>query len=172
MKNWQDKIENLKQADQVLYELAGIQSELEKIDTDAGKQVASIKEKAAIAGEDLRNRLLELEQVLLLYAQYHKDELFAEKRSVDLTFGKLSFHHSTRISIKGRPEEKSTLFLLKKLFKGKAIRLKEEVNKDELKDWPSEKLAQINAKREERDNFGYELDRQAVNEGLLEAEAR
>ena len=103
------------------------------------------------------------------YAEYHKDELFLEKRSVGLTFGKLSFHHSTRISIKGRPEEKSTLFLLKKLFKGKAIRLKEEVNKDELKDWPTEKLTQINAKREERDNFGYEIDRQAVNEGLLEA---
>ena len=143
------KIKDLKQADHVLYEIAGIQSELEKIDGDADKAIAEIKAKASIAGEGLRNRLVQLEQALLLYAEYHKDELFLEKRSVGLTFGKLSFHHSTRISIKGRPEEKSTLFLLKKLFKGKAIRLKEEVNKDELKDWPTEKLAQINAKREE-----------------------
>ena len=161
------KIKDLKQADHVLYDIAGIQSELEKIDTDADKEIAEIKEKASIAGEGLRNRLVQLEQALLLYAEYHKEDLFAEKRSVGLSFGKLSFHHSTRISIKGRPEQKSTLFLLKKLFKGKAVRLKEEVNKDELKDWPAEKLAQINAKREEQDNFGYETDRQAVNEGLL-----
>ena len=164
------KIRNLKQADHVLYDIAGIQSELEKIDTDADKEIAEIKEKASIAGEGLRNRLVQLEQALLLYAEYHKEDLFAEKRSVGLSFGKLSFHHSTRISIKGRPENKSTLFLLKKLFKGKAVRLKEEVNKDELKDWPAEKLAQINAKREEQDNFSYETDRQAVNEGLLKVQ--
>ena len=55
------KIKDLKQADHVLCELAGIQSELEKIDGEADKQIAGIKEKTAIAGEGLRNRLVQLE---------------------------------------------------------------------------------------------------------------
>ncbi len=66
-----------------------------------------------------------------------------------------------------KPEAKSTLFLLKKLFGGAAIRVKEDVNKEELKDWPEEKLAQVHAKKEHKDQFFYEIDRERINEALL-----
>ena len=45
--NMKSKIKNLKQADHVLYEIAGLQSELEKIDNDADKQIGRDKRKSS-----------------------------------------------------------------------------------------------------------------------------
>ncbi len=161
------KIQDLNQSNQVLREIASLQNELQIIDGQADQKIAKIKEQAALEGEKKRKRIIELEQGLSVYAEYNKADLFPEKRSVDLPYGRIGFHRSTKIHIKHKPENKSTLALLKKLFKGQAIRIKEEVDKDELNAWPSEKLAQINATKDQNDNFYYEIDRDEVNQSML-----
>ncbi len=164
------KIKDLSQADLCLRKIGAIQKQLDEIDNETSAQIAKIKDEAAKSGKHLRKALLDLEQCLLSYAEYNKDDLFTNKRSVKLVYGRLAFHRSTKIYIKKQPEEKSTLYLLKALFNGEGIRIKEEVNKDELKEWPMNKLSQVNAKRQEHDNFSYDLDHEAVNEALLAAE--
>ncbi len=164
------KVTSLNEVNQVLREIAHLQGEIERIDSHADRKIAKLKEEAALAGEDMRKRIIGLEQGVALYAEYNKDELFVEKRSVELSYGRIGFHRSTKISIKNRPAEKSTLALIKKLFpKSEAIRIKEEVNKDELSEWPDEKLAQVNARKEHRDSFYYEISREQVNQELLAA---
>ncbi len=161
------KIKDLNQADLCLRKIGELQNQLDEIDNETAAKIAKIKNEAASSGKHLRKALLDLEQSLLSYAEYNKDDLFTNKRSVKLVYGRLAFHRSTKIYIKKQPEGKSTLYLLKAIFDGEGIRIKEEVNKDELKEWPTSKLLQINAKRQEHDNFSYELDREAVNEALL-----
>ena len=161
------KINNIHEANQTLREIALLQDDLARIDTEADRKIAKIKEDAVKKGEQGRKRIVELEQGLALFAEYNKTDLFPEKRSAELSYGRFGFHRSTRISIKTKPAEKSTLYLLKTLFPKKAIRVKEEVDKEELKDWPDEKLAQINAKKVQNDNFYYEIDREQVNQDML-----
>ncbi len=161
------KIKDLNQADLCLRKIGEIQSQLDEIDSETAAKITKIKDEAASTGKHLRKALLDLEQSLLSYAEYNKDDLFTNKRSVKLVYGRLAFHRSIKIYIKKQPEEKSTLYLLKVIFDGEGIRIKEEVNKDELKEWSAGKLSQVGAKREEHDNFSYELDRETVNEALL-----
>ncbi len=162
------KITDLDEANQSLREIAHLQDEIERIDASADRKIAKIKEDAALSGKEHRKRIIELEQGVSLYAEHNKEELFPEKRSVELSYGRIGFHKSTKISVKNKPAEKSTLELIKKLFpKSGAIRIKEEVNKDELSEWSSEKLAQVNATKEKKDAFYYEIDRERVNQDLL-----
>lgn len=163
------KINNLSEANQSLREIALLEDDLSRIDAEADRKIAKIKEEAVKKGEQGRKRILELEQGLALFAEYNKTDLFSEKRSAELSYGRLGFHRSTKISIKTKPAEKSTLYLLKTLFGKKAIRIKEEVDKEELKDWPKDKLAQVNAKKIQSDNFYYEIDREQVNQDMLHA---
>ncbi len=163
------KITDLDQANQSLREIAHLQDEIERIDASADRKIAKIKEDAALSGKEYRKRIIELEQGVSLYAEHNKEELFPEKRSVELSYGRIGFHKSAKILIKNKPAEKSTLELIKKIFPKEtgAIRIKEEVNRDELSEWPSEKLTQVNASRQRKDAFYYEIDRERVNQDLL-----
>ena len=161
------KIADLHNASQTLREIAALQDELSGIDAKADQAIAKIKEDAAKKGESLRKKVVELEQALALYSDYNKNELYSDKRSIELAYGRMGYHKSTKVKIKTKPIEKSTLYLLEKLFRGKGIRIKKEVNKEELKDWPDEKLAQVNAKKEKNDSFYYEIDREQINNELL-----
>ena len=66
----------------------------------ADTQITHIKEQATSSGEHLRERLSRLEQALLSYAEYNKDNLFIDRPSVILTYGRLGFHRSIKLSIK------------------------------------------------------------------------
>ena len=114
MRNKAIKVKNLNEANETMREIAFLQNELDRIDSHADRKIVKLKEQASIEGENFRKQLIELEQALSVYAEYNKKELFVEKRSVDLSFGKIGFHKSTSISIKNKPTEKSTLALLKK----------------------------------------------------------
>ena len=166
------KINNLEEASQTLCQITFMQDELSAIDTKADQAIAKIKEEATLNGKSLRKSIIELEQALAIYSDYNKGELYTEKRSIELGYGRMGYHKSTKISIKNKPNDKSTLYLLKTLFKGKGIRIKEEVNKEELKDWSNEKLIQVNAKKIIMDNFYYEIEREQINQELINQNGR
>ncbi len=158
------QIKTLDDANLALSEIGTLELHLEGIDGEASQAIGKIKEKAAKAGERARHRIKELEAALALYAEYNKLELFSEKKTIELSYGTIGFRKSTKVSIK-----KTTLDLLKKLFPGKGIRTKEEVDKDALAEFADEELAQVDAAKVEDDVFGYEVNRDEVNKRLLQA---
>lgn len=160
-----DTIDNFDDVTNALIEIGTLTAEIERIDNKADAEIAKTKEKAAQAGGPMRDKIKEIEAALALFGENHKNEICKPpKRSTDLAVGTVGFRESTSISVK-----KDTLPLLKKLFpKGNsAIRVKEEINKEELKSWKPENLAKINAAKKTKDTFYYEIVRDEVNQTLL-----
>jgi len=158
------QIKDQDEANQALAEIGSIMLKLEAIDGAASEKIGKIKEEAAKKGEEGRERIAELDAALALYAEYNKAELFRDKKTLALSYGNIGFRLSTKIKTKA-----TTLELLKKLFQGKAVRIKEEIDKDTLKSWEDSDLAQVDAAKVEEDTFFYEVNREEVNKALLSA---
>ncbi|HPA71679.1 MAG TPA: host-nuclease inhibitor Gam family protein [Spirochaetota bacterium] len=158
------QIKSLEDANAALAEIGRLTLQIEAIDGKATEKIGKIKEDAAIKGKEARERIQDIETALSLYADYNKAELFQDRKSIPLTYGQIGFRMSTKVSIK-----RTTLELLKKLFPGKGLRVKEEVDKEQLKDWPDEDLAQVDAAKVPQDTFFYEVNRDEVNKDLLKA---
>jgi phage host-nuclease inhibitor protein Gam len=158
------QIKNLDDANAALAEIGSLELRLEKIDGEASQRIGKIKEAAASAGEESRDRIKELESALALFAEYNKAELFREKKTIELSYGEIGFRKSTKVSVK-----KSTIELLKKLFPGKGIRVKEEIDKEALAEFEDGELAQVDAAKVENDVFGYKVNRDEINKRLLQA---
>ena len=84
-------------------------------------------------------------------------------KTINLSYGNIGFRLSTKVSVK-----KTTLELLKKLFP-QGLRIKEEIDKEELKTWDDSQLAQVDAAKVEQDTFFYEVNREEVNKDLMKA---
>jgi phage host-nuclease inhibitor protein Gam len=156
------KIKNLEDANLALKEIGLLEHELEHIDAEAHKKIAEIKSESAKLGEGIRKRIVDLSALLGTYADYNRDELFRNRKSVALSFGSFGYRKSTAISIK-----KTTLELLKKLGKTIFIRTKEEVDKEAMAVMTDEELAMVDAVRKVKDDFFCEADKEEINKDLL-----
>lgn len=157
-----NKINSLEDVDFALKEIGLAERELEQIDAEAQKKIALIKEDALKKGESLRNRIAELASLIGAFAEYNKNELFKERKSIELTFGVFGFRKSTSIHVK-----KTTLELLKKLQMFQFIRVKEEPDKEKLAELDDETLASVDAVRKVKDDFFCEANKEAINAELV-----
>jgi phage host-nuclease inhibitor protein Gam len=156
------KIQSLEEANLVLKEIGLLECELQSIDDEEHKAVAEIKAAAIAKGEAPRNRIADLSSLLGAYAEYNRDELFKDRKSVQVSFGVFGYRKSTSIHIK-----KTTLELLKKLHMDRYIRIKEEPDKEAMSDLEDDALAQVDAVRKVKDDFFCEANREEVNKTLL-----
>ncbi len=161
-----DKLETVKDVNTALREIGLLERELEQIDAGAQKEIAEIKGRAAKKGEPIRAKIIEVTAKIGAYAEYNKDELFKDRKSLDLTFGAFGYRKSTSIGIK-----KTTIELLKKLNLARYIRLKEEADKEAMVELDDETLAQVDAVRKVKDEFFVQANREEVNKDLLKASA-
>ena len=160
------KIESLDDVNIALRDIGLAERELDAIDTAANKEIAQIKSKAAKDGESLRNRIAETSAKIQAFADYNRDELFRDRKSIDLSFGSIGYRKSTKISIK-----KTTLELLKKLSLTKCVRIKEEPDKDAMAELDDETLLQVDAVRKISDDFFCQANTEEVNRDLLKSGA-
>jgi phage host-nuclease inhibitor protein Gam len=158
------QIQSLEDANAALAEIGRLTLQIEAIDGKAAEKIGRIKEEAAVKGKEARDRIQDIEGALSLYADYNKAELFKDKKTIPLSYGEIGYRLSTKVSIK-----RTTLDLLKKLFPGRGLRIKEEVDKEQLKDWTDEELAQVDAAKVPQDMFFYVVNRDEVNKDLLRA---
>ncbi len=158
------KIESLDDVNMALRDIGLAQKELDAIDTEAHKKIAELKTDAAKSGEKLRKHIAELSSKIQAYADYNREELFKDKKTIDLSFGLFGYRKSTKISVK-----KSTVELLKKLHLEKYIRIKEEPDKDAMAAMDDESLTQVDAVRKVSDEFFCESKTEEVNKDLLKS---
>jgi phage host-nuclease inhibitor protein Gam len=151
------KITSLKEADSVLKRLSELNNTLKKLEAETDDMINEIKKTAKENAEPIIKEMEELEHSLAIYSEYNKEELFKDKKTIELTFGQFGFRQSTSISVK-----KNTLDLLKEHGFREAIKVKESVNKDILRDWSDERLALVNAKRVVKDSFWVEVKENPV----------
>lgn len=181
------KIESLDDVNMALKDIGLAQKELDAIDAKANAEIAKIKEKALKDGESLRTKITESASKIQSYAEYNKDELFKDAKSIELSFGKIGYRKSTKISVK-----KTTLDMLKKLLDGRklelekaeseekrnaitvlitkiqsCIRVKEEPNKESLGLMDNAFLQTVGASRKITNDFFCEANIEEVNKDLL-----
>lgn len=156
------KLESLDDVNLALRDIGLKEKELDAIDSKAAKEIAEIKTKAAKDGEELRKEIAETAAKIQAYAEYNKAELFKDKKSVDLSFGKIGYRQSTKISVK-----KTTLELLKKLGFKSCVRIKEECDKDAMGNLSDDDLKSADAARKVSNDFFCEANMEEVNKDLL-----
>jgi phage host-nuclease inhibitor protein Gam len=105
-----------------------------------------------------------MENGLQAFAEHRKEELFSNRRSVELDFGTLGYRRSHEVKPKPRTTWAQVLGKLKELRFHEAVRVKEAVDKDELRSWPDERLESVGARRVQKDTFWYEINAQKVAE--------
>lgn len=158
------KLTSLEDVDATLMEIGTLEKELAKIDMAADKRIADIRAKAAADGEEKRKRIAELSSMIGAFAQYNRDELFKDKKTVELSSGIFGFRKSTSITCK-----KTCVEMLHKLGMEKYIRIKEEPNKDLMAELDDEQLRNVEAARRVKDEFFCEAKKEEVNAELLKA---
>ena len=157
-----EKLENLEDVNSVLRELGVLERELESIDAETQKQIGEIKAASAKQGEPLRKRIIEMSTKIQAFSEYNKNDLFKDRKSIELVFGVFGYRKSTSISIK-----KTTVALLEKLKLSRYIRIEKQADKEALKEMDDEALAQVDAVRKVKDEFFCQPNREEVNKDLL-----
>lgn len=156
------KIASLEDANIALRDIGLAQKELDAIDSETNRKIAELKTSAAKQGEELRKAIAEKSAKLQAFADYNRDELFKDRKSLELSFGSFGYRKSTKISVK-----KTTLELLKKFGMKKFIRQKEEPDKEALAGLSDEDLRKVDAARKVSNDFFCEAKVEEVNKDLL-----
>ncbi len=153
-------VQNLEDVDGLLLEIAKKQIEIDKINAETEEKILKLKEEAKERSEKILEEVTQMAESIFAYTELNKAKIFQDdKKTIELQWGMFGYRKSTKISI-----SKATLQLLKELGFTEAIRIKEEVNKEEMKEWDEAKLAAVKAKRIVEDNFWYEVKKEKVLE--------
>lgn len=155
-------IADLAQAEGVLAELAEIDRSLELAKAAMNEEIDRAKATGRAAAEPLEARRKELAIALEAFATHNKAQLFAKKKSLDLGFGVIGFRLATRLKTVAKATWGQVLEALQSYKYEKAIRIKVEVDKDAMKDWPAERLATVGVTRETSDEFYIEIKQEEV----------
>lgn len=156
-------INTIEEAENALAEIGELLNKIENIDAKGDAKIGQIKAKMAADGKPHRDRIKEIQDGLSMFSKLNKQELFRDKKTVETAFGSFGFRKSTSIRTK-----KTTLELLAKLFSGKGIRTKEQIDKEALAEWSDEDLAAVDAAKVSKETFGYVVNREEVNKRLLQ----
>lgn len=156
-------IKSLDDVDKVLQELCALETRIEQIDAEGDAQIAKIKEETVRAGKPLRERVKELTAALKAFADYHKHELFKDRKSIERAFGIIGYRKTPpSISV-----SKHTVELLEKLGLNSYIRIRKEPDKEAMLELDDDSLAQVEAVRKSREEFFVQPKREQVNKDLL-----
>jgi len=102
-----------------------------------------------------------LEEELKIFAEAKKDE-FIKSKTRFLNFGKVGFRKSTTIKLLKKAED--VIERLKAMEMFGCINTKETINKEALRQFSEDVITTVGCKKNEKDEFWYEADREKVQE--------
>ena len=150
-------VKDLTEANTVLADIGALKRQIEQINATLADDVDLLKADAEARIAPLAARMSLLENGLLAFAEYNKGDLFAGRRSRELTFGTLGYRRSNEIAAKPKHTMAMVLGRLEELGFDEAIRIRKSVDKETMRTWPDERLDLVGARRVEKDSFWYEL---------------
>ncbi|AUN95898.1 host-nuclease inhibitor Gam family protein [Pseudazoarcus pumilus] len=148
------------EVDTCLRNIGEIDRELALLEADQQERIDAIRASTKAAAEPLQNKKLGLEMAIKEFAEANRAE-FVRAKTRGLTFGSVGFRISTKVVIKRIAD---TLQALKDLQLTQCIRVKEECDKEAMKNLPLETLHAVGATLKSEDAFGYEIKRDAIAE--------
>lgn len=140
-------LKDIQQAEGALAEMSAISRKLSLIEGAMNEEIDDAKARAQQESSPLFSRYAELEKAVKAFGTLNKSRLFADRKSLDLAFGTIAFRQSTRISLQHRVTEGMALQKLHEFGLSDGIRVKEELDRAAMMDWPDSKLEMVGMKR-------------------------
>lgn len=159
------------QADRHLAEIAEHQRIIDRQTVQLNEQIDRLKAEYAEALQPSRDYIARLEAGLNAWAETNKDALFGKARSLELDYGRLGYRKSTTLKTLPKVTWKAVLEALKRRKDKDGLRVKEEVDKEALREWEDGRLAKLGVERVTEDHFFYEV-KEEVLAGSTEARAQ
>lgn len=166
-------VRDLGHADDSLAEILELDRQIKEAEITMQRRIDEAKAEAASETEPLKQRRKALEGALAAFAEYKKPELFAKRRSIEQAHGIIGFRKSTELTKPRKVTWADVLAKLKELAKSTdpedfdfadGIRTKEDVAKDIIRNWPTERIAASLCKLEDKDVFYYETKAESLEE--------
>lgn len=134
-------------ADELIREISDCQIVIEKIEAIARIKIDNTKKVMAAGVKGHQDIIRKCQASLEAFATAHRDD-FKSQKSRKLNFGTIGWRFSTSIKT-----TKKTLGLIKKFFTSDLLHVKESVNREALAKLTDEELADMEARRDEKDVF-------------------
>ena len=157
-------VHNLADAEQGMMELASLERRLQAITDGLNAQIDALKDAAKAESAGLESQKKAIAEALCMYLKMHRAEILKDRKSVELTFGIMGFRASTAICQMRGVSAEMTLERLKDANLREGIRTREELDKDVMRGWPDDRLAQVGLVRQEKDQFFVELKAEKLAE--------
>jgi phage host-nuclease inhibitor protein Gam len=149
------------QVDAYLYEIAVRTAAVQEIldEANAATQAVVARYNAQLEPLDalLKSAVMALEQTM----KYNKKVLFADKDVVSLTYGTLlRTVDKKNLVFHGKKED--IIATLERLGVGfaEAVKVAKSYDRDIIREWPDDKIAQIGAERKPKEDFSYDLKKE------------
>ena len=157
------QLHSWQECDEALRAIGEHTRDVRAVENVMNEQIAAAKAAATDKVRPLQEQITELELAIQSFAVAHMDDLGGRK-SKALTFGTISFRKSTRIRLpKAREKVAGIVARLRSLGMLDCINVPEPtVNREALKKYSAEQIAQTGATLTVEDVFGYELNEENV----------
>jgi phage host-nuclease inhibitor protein Gam len=152
-------IKSWEEADQALLRIGRLERGIELYEAGMQEEIEKAKAAGQAAAAPLQQEKGRLVLQLQAFCEGHREEMKGKSRR--LNYGTVGFRQSARIVIKA---VKSCVAALKALGFEEYLIVKETPNKERLKELTDEALEKVGARRVTEDAFGYEVDRERVQE--------
>ncbi len=156
------QVNSIADADDALRHIADLKRQIDLVESDMNEKIDKIKASAEAETAEARKRIEMTEMGLELFAAEKKGDLFSIKRTIDLNFGSMGFRKSQEL----KPVKKMTwakvLGRLKEFGFLEAIRKKESVDKEVLREWKEERLAEVGVTIQQKDTWWYEVNHMEI----------
>jgi len=144
--------------DHVLRQIGTLDRDIELSEIATQEAIDKVKDCHKAYCEPLHTKRADLERQIKEFASSHRAD-FADVRTKELTFGSIGFRRSTSIVM---AKVADTLAAVKALGLTQCLRIKEELDKEAMRELPTETLTNIGAALQTKDAFGYEIKRDAI----------
>ncbi len=157
-------VATLDQADQALAEIASLTRQIARVENELNERIDALKAQAKEQVDPWKLRLEALERGLKAFAKAHKDALFTELRSCEVLHGSFGFRRSTVLRVRKGVTWGEVLDRLGAMGRHDAIRVRKDVDKEALRQWPEADLEPLGVKRHEKDVFWYEVKAEQLDD--------
>lgn len=152
------KLHGWEECDEALREIGEHTRDLTMIDNAMNEQMATAKAVAADKARPLHEKVAQLELALEDYATAHRSDM-GKAKSKALNFGIISFRRSTKISLPSAAEKVAAIIAkLRQLGMDECVvEPPAKVDKDALRKYGADKVAEVGGTLISKDVFGYEV---------------
>ena len=165
------KIKSFDELDKALLRIGELDVSLSKKEASMNAHIQKVRDEFDQETKESRDEKFALETDIEVFCQSNK-RAFDHERTKIFTHGEVGFSKNPPkvVQLNKKWTVKSSLEFIKKLFEGKYLRSKEEVNKDEiLADYAAEKLddsklAAVGLRIEQEERFRIEINWESLNE--------